>query len=143
VHGTPATVDDLAHHMCLQVAMSIFPADRWTLTGPDGEREFALPDTRFKVNVPDALAVALHEGMGIGALPTLSVRTAFRNGSLVRVLPEYRLQQYLNVYAVYASRQYLDAKIKTWIEFLKQWVADALQEDEAMVAQAAGGNAAP
>ncbi|HVE06279.1 MAG TPA: LysR family transcriptional regulator [Paraburkholderia sp.] len=142
VHGIPKTVEDLSHHMCLQVAMPIFPSERWTLVGPEGEHEFALPHTRFKVNVPDALAVALHEGMGIGALPTLSVRAAFRNGSLVRVLPEYRLQQYLNVYAVYASRQYLDAKIKTWIEFLKEWVADVLREDEAMLAQATGGDTA-
>jgi DNA-binding transcriptional LysR family regulator len=135
VHGTPATVGDLAHHTCLQVAMPIFPAERWTLVGPEGESEVELPHARFKVNVPDALAIALHQGMGIGALPTLTVRAAFRNGTLMRVLPEHHLQQCLNIYAVYASRQYLDAKIKTWIEFLKEWVADALQEDEAMIAK--------
>jgi DNA-binding transcriptional LysR family regulator len=109
--------------------MPIFPADRWLLEGVEGVSEFVLPHTRFKVNVPDALAAALHEGMGIGALPTLTVRSAFRNGSLVRVLPDYYLQP-LNIHAVYASRQYLDAKIKTWIEFLQEWVAEALREDE-------------
>ncbi|CDY78455.1 Transcriptional regulator, LysR family [Caballeronia glathei] len=128
-HGNPETVSDLSRHMCLQVAMPIFPADRWLLEGVEGVSEFVLPHTRFKVNVPDALAAALHEGMGIGALPTLTVRSAFRNGSLVRVLPDYYLQP-LNIHAVYASRQYLDAKIKTWIEFLQEWVAEALREDE-------------
>jgi hypothetical protein len=39
--------------------------------------------------------------------------------------------QQLNIFAVYASRQYLDAKIKTWVEFLKEWVANALAEDDA------------
>jgi DNA-binding transcriptional LysR family regulator len=130
MHGTPEAVEDLSKHRCLQVAMTIFPADRWTLIGRDGESEFALPDSRFKVNVPDALAAALQEGMGIGALPTLTIRQAFRAGSLVRVLPSYHLQQ-LNIYAVYASRQYLDAKIKTCVEFLKEWVANALAEDDA------------
>jgi DNA-binding transcriptional LysR family regulator len=128
IHGHPETVEDLSHHMCLQVAMPIFPADRWLLIGSAGEREFLLPQTRFKVNVPDAMAAALHEGMGIGALPTLTVRSSFRNGSLVRVLPDYVLQR-LNIYVVYASRQYLDAKIKTWIDFVKDWVDQALLQD--------------
>ncbi len=129
MHGRPETVEDLSHHMCLQVALPIFPADRWVLIGAEGEREFLLPHTRFKVNVPDAMAAALHEGMGIGALPTLTVRSSFRNGSLSRVLPGYCLQ-HLNIYAVYASRQFLDAKIKTWIEFVKEWVGQALRQDD-------------
>ncbi|MFC0397663.1 LysR family transcriptional regulator [Paraburkholderia rhizosphaerae] len=129
LHGCPQSVEDLANHTCLQVSIPVFPSDRWTLIGPDGEREFLLPNTRFRVNLPDAMATALHEGMGIGALPTLTVRSAVRNSTLVRVLPQYHLQA-LNIYLVYASRQYLDAKIKAWVEFLKEWVADALREDE-------------
>ncbi len=124
--GTPTTVDDLARHTCLQVALSsVFPADSWRLIGPEGERIFRLHEHRFRVNVPDAMAVALNEGMGIGALPTFVARAFLRSGSLVRVLPDYHLQT-LNIYAVYASRQYVDAKIKTWIEFLRAWSADAL-----------------
>lgn len=129
-HGTPTSVDDLSHHICLQVAMPIFPSERWLLTGPDGEREFRLQNARFKVNVPDAMAAALHEGMGIGALPTLTIRSAFKSGSLMRVLPDYHLQL-LNIYAVYASRQYLDAKIRTWIDFLRDSIAQELSADEA------------
>jgi DNA-binding transcriptional LysR family regulator len=129
-HGTPKTVEDLSRHTCLQVALSsVFPADNWRLVGPDGERLFRLPDHRFKVNVPDAMAVALQEGMGIGALPAFVARAFLRSGSLVRVLPDYHLQT-LNIYAVYASRQYVDAKIKTWIEFLRAWSADVLGTDE-------------
>ncbi|MFM0084671.1 LysR family transcriptional regulator [Paraburkholderia sediminicola] len=130
MHGTPETVEDLSHHVCLQVAMPIFPSERWLLIGRDGEREFQLQNARFKVNVPDAMAAALHEGMGIGALPTLTIRSAFKSGSLIRVLPDYHLQ-HLNIYAVYASRQYLDAKIKTWIDFLRESIAQALSADEA------------
>jgi DNA-binding transcriptional LysR family regulator len=129
MYGTPDTVEDLAHHTCLQVAMPLFPADHWILQSVDGAREFALPDGRFKVNVPDAMAAALQEGMGIGALPTFTVRSRLRSGALIRVLPEYHLQT-MNIFAVYASRQYLDAKIKTWIEFLTEWMDDALSTDD-------------
>ncbi|CAB3746102.1 LysR family transcriptional regulator [Paraburkholderia solisilvae] len=140
VHGRPETAADLSHHMCLQVSVPIFPADRWTLIGKDGQHEFLLPTTRFKVNLADAMAAALIEGMGIGALPALTVRSAFRNGTLVRVLPDYYLQD-LNIYLVYASRQYLDAKIKAWVEFLKEWIGDALREDDTLVRMTAGAGA--
>ncbi|MGE8368544.1 LysR substrate-binding domain-containing protein [Cupriavidus sp.] len=99
---------------------------------PADKRRFTLPDARFRVNVPDAMAVALQEGMGIGALPTLTVRAAFRAGTLVHVLPEYHLQR-LDIYVLYASRQYLDTKIKTRIAFIREWIPDALRADEILV----------
>ena len=30
----------------------------------------------------------------------------------------------LNIYALYSSRQYLDAKIRTWVDFLRGGIAD-------------------
>ena len=125
VHGVPQTVDDLSNHVCLQVSMPVFPADRWHLDDVKGEYEITLPDGRFKVNVPDAMAVAVLEGMGIGALPTFTVRSLLRLGLLKRVLPDYQLQT-LNVFALYASRQYLDAKIKAWVELLRDCTDGAL-----------------
>jgi DNA-binding transcriptional LysR family regulator len=130
MHGAPETVEDLSHHMCLQVALPIWPSDRWNLESEEGDREVLLPASRFRVNVPDAMAAALHENMGIGALPALTVLPAFRAGTLVRVLPKYQLQR-LNIFAVYPSRQFLDAKIKTWIEFLKEWIRATLATDDA------------
>ena len=136
-HGMPRTVKDLASHSCLQLALPMLASDRWLLMGPDGEHEFRLPASRFKVNMSDAMAVALHEGMGIGTLPTLAIRSALRTGSLVRVLPDYHLHE-LNVYAVYASRQYLDAKIKTWVQFAREWITDAIRADDVVVASTPG-----
>ncbi|KAA1002464.1 LysR family transcriptional regulator [Paraburkholderia panacisoli] len=138
IHGMPQTIDDLSNHTCLQVAMPIFPADRWHLEDVSGEHEFVLPDGRFKVNVPDAMAVAVLEGMGIGALPTFTVRSLLGSGSLKRVLPDYQLQT-LNVFALYASRQYLDAKIKTWIEFLRDWTDGALSTDGLAIEHTSNG----
>jgi len=140
VHGMPRNVSELANHACLQLALPMFASDRWLLTGPDGVREFQLPASRFKVNMSDAMAVALHEGMGIGTLPTLAIRSALRTGSLVRVLPEYHLQD-INVYAVYASRQFLDAKIRTWIQFARNWISDAIRADDTGIAGMRGRDA--
>jgi DNA-binding transcriptional LysR family regulator len=129
-HGAPRTLQDLSDHVCLQLAQANFPADRWRLIGPEGECDFALPAGRFRVNMPGALSAALHEGVGIGALPLLSAQASLRSGALVRVLPDYRLHK-LNVYALYASRKYLDAKIRRWVDFAREWIAEATRSDGA------------
>jgi DNA-binding transcriptional LysR family regulator len=87
-----------------------------------------LPD--FQVNIADALGAALRAGLGIGSLPMSSAVPALESGALVRVLPEYRLQK-LTVYTLYASRQYLDAKIRTFVDFLRECVPEMLAADEA------------
>jgi len=61
---------------------------------------------------------ALEAGMGIGLLPVFAAQQAIERGTLVRVLPEYRLQS-LSVYAIYANRKYLDAKVKALIGCLR------------------------
>lgn len=48
-----------------------------------------------------------------------------RSGRLVRVLPDYHTYE-RNVYAVYTSRQFVDAKITRFIETLKKRVGSQL-----------------
>ena len=117
-NGVPRTPADLAAHTCLHTVTTIFPAHEWVFQGPRGRETFAPGTARFCVNVAEALAVAVSEGMGIGLLPFYSAANGLRNGELVQILPEYT-SQHTNVYAVYPSRQYLDAKIRTWVEFLR------------------------
>ena len=119
--GNPATIADLHGHQCLQLAMPQGATDKWIFERDDSdEREtFKLLSSRLRVNLAEALAVALVSGMGIGVLPKASVMTELASGKLVRVLPDYRLDV-RNIYAIYASRQYLAAKTRSWIDFLKE-----------------------
>ena len=55
-----------------------------------------------------------------------------REGKLLRLLPEYRLRE-RNIYAIYPSRRFLDAKIKTWVEFLKAELPPLLTQDERLM----------
>ncbi len=56
--------------------------------------------------------------MGICLLPDYVAAPALQRGTLVRLLPGFRLQC-KHIYALYPSRRFLDAKIKTWLDFLK------------------------
>jgi DNA-binding transcriptional LysR family regulator len=84
----------------------------------------------FLVNSADAMTAAISSGMGVGILPIYSAIEGLRNGTLVRVLPGYRSQE-LNLYAIYPSRQYLDAKIRTWVEYLRGSLPEILAAHEA------------
>ena len=131
-HGVPHTVQELSRHSCFQFVSSAFTSDRWFLDGPDGTETVKLPKAGFRINAADALAVALREGIGIGALPVSAAVSALRNGSLVRVLPDYRLQP-LTAYALYPSRRYLDARMRTFVEFLREFIPQLLEADEAVL----------
>jgi len=117
--GMPQSLAELAGHDCLRLLGPPRPLEKWTLDGPRGRETATLGPPPFQVNVGDALVKAVGAGMGIGTLPVYSAHASLQDGTLLRVLPEYRLQG-LNVYALYPSRQYLDAKIRTWIAYLRQ-----------------------
>jgi DNA-binding transcriptional LysR family regulator len=126
--GVPRSIDELPEHACLQLVTAFFPVDRWIFEGPQGSVEVDLPPGRLRVNAADALAVAVTDGLGIAPLPALSVQPLLKSGALVRVLPEWELQT-MTIYAMYASRQYLDAKIKTWVAFLRDFVVGTLESE--------------
>ncbi len=128
-HGLPETPANLIDHRCLRLVYSVMSLNKWVLDGPHGQEEVSINHTHFQVNTVDAMSEALKLGMGIGALPLYSAHESLKDGSLVRVFPEYTLYP-LGVYALYPSRQYLDAKIKTWLDFLRDYLPQQLSNDE-------------
>jgi DNA-binding transcriptional LysR family regulator len=127
-HGTPHVLSDLVRHTCLQLVTPVLPIDKWIFEGPNGHETVSLGSATFTVNVADAMAVAVREGMGVGVLPTSSALPLLRAGTIVRVLPQYTMQE-LSVFALYPSRQYLDAKIRTWVDFLRDELPATLAAD--------------
>ncbi|MGN6085046.1 LysR family transcriptional regulator [Trinickia sp.] len=115
--GVPRTPADLVNHACLRIVTPTSVFDKWNFDGPNGTESYTVSAPAFQVNSADSMAVAVREGMGIAVLPTYSAMRWLESGELVWVLPEYTLMP-LNIFALYPSRQYLDAKIRTWVDFL-------------------------
>lgn len=133
-HGTPRLPAELAAHRCLRLVNNVMSLDRWLLDGPDGKELVSVERTPFQVNTGDAMTEAIRAGMGIGALPVYSAINGLKDGSLVRVLPNHSLFP-LGIYALYPSRQFLDAKIRTWVEFLREFVPERARADLQRVAE--------
>jgi DNA-binding transcriptional LysR family regulator len=80
---------------------------------------------QFTINDIEATRMATLAGAGIAALPVHCVIDDIRSGRLVQLFPESRLQN-TSVFAVYSSRHHIDAKIKTFIDFMTSHLREAL-----------------
>ena len=125
--GMPTTPSDLSKHRLLRLNSPVSPPDEWHLEGPGGELLVPVRTSPFQANSPDALRAAIESGAGIGTLATYSVLEDLQTGKLTRVLPQFRLRPF-TVFALYASRRYLDAKIRTLLEHLRETLSPALEE---------------
>jgi DNA-binding transcriptional LysR family regulator len=139
--GVPQTVDDLARHACVRINTPAYSSEDWILCNESDEFVFTPSDSYFSVNDHQAMAVALRAGAGIGLLSVYSVMDDLRRGVLVRVLPGlYTPARY--VYAIYPSRQYLEAKIRTFVDFMKASVGRSLAEEEEAISVASNDETA-
>ena len=127
-YGIPAQPQDLQRHRHLRLTDPLY---RGQSDFGDEQLE-ALPSECFQVNVAEALVKAAQAGMGFCLLPSFVASQPLREGRLLRILPQHRLRA-LNIYAIYPSRRFLDAKTRTWVEFLKAELPPLLQGDEAIL----------
>jgi len=125
--GVPSTPADLQEHSCLRLVDPLY-GSQWIFhqQGVDFTVE---PERTFQCNVADAMVAASEAGMGISLLPYYCATRALREGTLKRLLAPYLLRE-RSVYALYPSRRYLDAKVRTWIEFLKVELPTLFAEHE-------------
>jgi DNA-binding transcriptional LysR family regulator len=130
--GHPDSPGSLGVHDCLRIVNTVMPVENWAFEGPDGVETVNVPISPFHVNTADAMTVAIKNGMGIGIQPIASAVDGLRAGTLVRVLPDYHFEEF-NLFAIYPSRKFVDAKIKTWVEFLKDYIPGLLASDEDIV----------
>jgi DNA-binding transcriptional LysR family regulator len=133
--GIPDSPGALGSHDCLRLVNTVMPVENWAFEGPEGAETVNIGLSPFHVNTADAMTVAIKSGMGIGIQPIGSAVEGLRTGTLVRVLPEYHFEE-LNLFAIYPSRKFVDAKIKTWLEFLKNTIPVSLASDEKIVCAA-------
>lgn len=127
-HGMPTNPADLEQHQGIKMASSVLPLDYWELTSAIGDASVDIKNSPFQVNVGSTVKQAIMHGMGIGMIPIFSVVDELASGSLIRVLPDYRGTLF-NVYALYPSRAYLDAKTSSWVDFLSLHLPDELASD--------------
>lgn len=112
-HGTPKSLDDLADHRLLNGSSHV----RWRIDGPTGGVTLR-PTSVIETNSSDAVREMVMAGLGISFRSTWDIGEELRNGTLARVLPEYRGASEVGLYAVYASRRFVPLKIRLFVDYL-------------------------
>lgn len=116
-HGIPAQPVDLQRHNCL-IYTSRPPTDEWRFRTGDGITAIGVSGS-VRSNVGDSLRVAALQGCGIVQLPAYMVGLDINAGRLQAVLEDYP-GPLRPIYAVYLHRRHLSAKVRTFVDFLKQ-----------------------
>lgn len=123
-HGTPRAYDDLAAHQCL-VFMDSRPRK---LIDSDGKPAgtYPPPGASRRVVCDDgaSMRIATKAGVGISMNSCWSINDAIRDGSLVRVLPEYEIDDSSAIWLVYPRSNVLTAKVRAFIDFLVEKIGE-------------------
>lgn len=113
-HGTPRRPDELAKHNCLThhyVGKSL-----WQFHDGSQGAAVAVGGT-ISANDAMLLAQVVRAGTGIGQLPTYLVAPMLVSGELVRLLPEYALDE-MGIFGVYLSRRQMPLVVRAFLDFL-------------------------
>ena len=115
--GRPRAPEDLAGHNCLGYTYTR-GGNEWPVIGPRGPLNIPVRGS-LRANHGEALCQAAIDGLGLVLQPTFIAGDALREGRLEAVLPDYRPAE-LSAYAVFLSRKYLSAKLRTFVDYLAE-----------------------
>jgi DNA-binding transcriptional LysR family regulator len=113
--GTPRHPSDLVDHDCVR-DRNFRRGTKWPFAKGEQRQDIDIRG-RLIVNGIMACHRATLAGAGIGLLAAYMVEDELSRGTLVRVLDDYQSSA-LPISAVYPHRQYLAAKVKTFVDFI-------------------------
>jgi DNA-binding transcriptional LysR family regulator len=128
--GTPNTPSELRGHDCLLYTYAA-EGHVWHFVGPEGRKIAVDVAGPLAANNGDALQHAALEGAGIVMQPTFIAGDAIRAGTVVRLLPGWRVPD-LSIYAVYPSTRHLAPKVRAFVDFLSSRLGDPPPWDEGL-----------
>lgn len=125
-HGEPRHPSELQDHNCL-IYSNIKPPDQWVFNGKKGAEVVKVSGSLLADN-GDVLREAAVAGLGVILSPTFIVGHELKAGTLREILTDYATPP-IEIYAVYPSRRYLSAKVKAFIDFLKEEIGEQPEWD--------------
>ena len=112
-YGEPQSLAELSRHCCLSVNHHSI----WRLSGPKGQ-ETVRTSSKLRSNCGLVMHEAQLKGMGIALRSTWAISRELKMGKLKVILPQYRESSGVAIYAIYPCKQYIPAKLKTFVDYL-------------------------
>jgi DNA-binding transcriptional LysR family regulator len=122
--GTPEGPDDLARHQLL----TFMNGTARKLSAKDDQPSctFPPPDAKNRVVCDDGTSMRLmtKAGLGISMSSYWSIYRDIQDGSLMRVLPDYEVDDQSAIWLVYPKSNVLTAKVRVFIDFLLEKIGN-------------------
>jgi DNA-binding transcriptional LysR family regulator len=123
-HGTPTHPDELATHQLIAFKEQS-PIQLVRRDGNAGQVNPRLAGCRLIVDDGLSQKIATIAGAGISMNALWSVHCELADGSLVRVLPDYTVDDQAALWLVYPKSNALAAKVRIFIDFLIERIGNA------------------
>ena len=119
--GTPKRPEDLAKHRWITLTL-LRSALTWTFSAKDSKTQTVRISSTVSTNSTASLRAFMREGVGVSILPDYMLDADIRAGRLVRLLAGWSLPQG-GVHAVYPNARYTSAKVRAFVDFLREFLA--------------------
>ena len=122
--GTPKVPRDLVDHQILVFMAGA--ARKLVASGDKPPCTFPPPGAESRVVCDDgtSMRIATEAGVGVSMNSWWSVSKEVQNGSLVRVLPDYEVEDQSAIWLVYPKSNVLTAKVRVLIDFLLEKIGN-------------------
>lgn len=115
-YGIPQQPADLVNHPCITYS-NTKPTNVWSFVDQQGREEKVTVNERFTTNSSSLEVAMCAAGNGITRLPLFIAEDALNAKRVVEVLPDYNWSD-INVYVIYSSRKHMSSKVRAFIDFV-------------------------
>lgn len=127
-HGTPYTLDDLAHHRLVHFVNTLGARSGGFEALVDGALQAIPMQGALTVNNAEAYIAGCLAGLGIIQVPRLGVVDLLAQGELVEVLPQHTAPP-MPLTLMYANRRNLPRRVRAVMDWLAEVVGEHLGRD--------------
>ena len=101
-------------------------AERLRLRHQSGKEKTIKLSSVLKTNGGGAAKSLIMQGAGIGPLPDYAIVDQLKNGSLVKLLPDWEIERKRPISLIFPNRMRIPAKTRALIDFIKAHIKDYL-----------------
>ena len=122
-HGEPKVPDDLLDHDCIRLFIDGKPFDHWRFR-ENGRTRTVHVKGRLTTTSTEVMQDWVLAGRGVGLKAEWDIEDDIAEGRLVACLTDYWCDE-ISLYICYANRRHLPPRIRVFLDFLKDNLAEA------------------
>lgn len=130
-HSIPIHPHELENHNCVTYHSNTRDYSQWPFV-KNSEKLTIQVSGNYRVDLSEAVRDAVIADHGIGYIATYLLSDEFETGKLIQLLPDWKANLALPVYAVYPRKKHLPERLNTVISFLKKHIGSPAYWDETL-----------